>query len=471
MNEFFERPMRWGSPVSNSIVDEFKNLLAKRGVKYFDVSQFEEIIDFFLNSGEFVLAEKAIEMGLDQHPGNTALLFRKAEYLFHECELQEARRILEELALMEPSNPDLFITLSAVHSRSNDHERAIKQLKMAMQLVDPFESGHIWEAMGYEYMALESFENALSSFKNALELGPNNPDLLDRVYDLYLNDEAYEKGISYLSQLSEKEPYSENVWYYLACLHYALQEFKQAKFKVELCLAIDDDHPDAYMLRGKICYELKLYDEAIGNFKSYLNLTRVTAQILTKIAECYELKGQCTYASFYYQKAIALDPKFGDAHLGLGIVCNMEGRHEEALKSINKAINLNPKQNEYWHFLALCHGKENDFDKAIFSFEKSIELDKDHKITWIDLIDFLNDNHELENGLRIIDRALQIFPKDQDLLIRKTALLFASGRKNSALSSFEHMVFNEGSSYSKILKYYPPIEEIGEVKEILALYS
>ena len=325
--------------------------------------------------------------------------------------------------------------------------------------------------MGHEFWSLDLLNKGLDCFEKSLRIEPNNEGLLERVYEIYCSEKDNDKGLKFFNELADLNPYNEDVWFYIASLHYGIQEFDDAKFAIELCLAIADDFEEGYRLLANSLYELKEYDEAIVNYKVFLNKTRVTAQVLTKIGECYEMLGKEKYALFYFKKAIDLNPKFPDSYLGYGIVCNLMGNHSEALVNIKKAISLNPKQNEYWHFLALCHGKSKEFDRAIRSFEKSIELNKNYKIAWLDFIDFLKESKEFESGMKTIERALIHFPKDEDLLIRKTAFFFELGNKNGALNTFENAIFKEQTSYKKMMKYFPRISEIREIKELLELYS
>jgi len=471
MSDFFEKPLPWGAAASDNIIREFRELINSNRVRYFDVEQFEQIVDYYLNSSEYNYAQLAINMAVEQHPNSSSILIRKAEVLFHNKNLYESLSLLKNLAELEPSNPDIFITLGAVYSRMGESEKAVISLRKTLKLVNHNEADHIYEALGHEFWSLDLLDKGLSCFKKSLRIQPDNPDLLERVYEIYSSEKDNEKGLLFFNKLVENKPYCAEAWYYISSLHYGIQEFSESKFAIELCLAVTDDYTEAYKLLANCLYELKEYQDAIVNYKVFLNRTRVTAQVLTKIGECYEMLGKEKYALFYFQKAIDLNPKFPDSYLGYGIICNLMGRHKEALININKAIDLNPKQNEYWHFLALCHGKSNEFESAILSFEKSIELDSKYKIAWLDFIDFLKESNELDSGMDTIERALMHFPKDEDLLIRKTAFFFELGNKNRALNTFENSLFKEQASYSKMLKYYPRIKEISEIKELLELYS
>ncbi|MEM7162315.1 MAG: tetratricopeptide repeat protein [Bacteroidota bacterium] len=471
MSDSFERPTPTGGSSFKLAIKNFRSLIHSKQSRYFDVSQFEEIVDYFLNSGEFNYANIAIDMALDQHPQNGGILLRKSEICFHQKKYNESLQILDHLRSLEPNNPDVFITLGAVWSNIGNAEKAIHFLELALSLSNPIDSDHILEALGYEFWALEDFDKSLFYFKKSLRLAPENSSLLERVYEIFASDLAFTDGIAFFTELSDKSPYNQQIWFYIASLNYSHQEFAKAKFASELVIAIDNSYADAYRLLANCFYDLKKYNKAIENYKIFMNRTRVSSQVLTKIGECYEMKGHYKYAEFYFKKAIELNPKFADAYLGFGLVCNNQSRHSEALQHIKKAIQLNPKQNEYWHFLALCHGKSSEFENAVSSFERSIELDPKQKITWIDFIDFLREQGEWSQGIMLIERALKIFANDEELLIRKMTFLLELGMKNRALSILEKRILRRNMNYDKLFSYCPSFQDIFEVKELLKLYS
>ena len=470
MNAFSPENLNSKRPAEPDLIANFKSLIKSDKQQYYDVFQFVEIIDFFLDFGDFEYAEVAINMSVNQHPHNAELLVRKAEYLFHECDFVASMELLEELRQSNPSNVNVYVTLGAIYERMGNPKKAIHYLEIALELVNKEEADFILQALGNDYLKLDMEKEAVSYFKEALFLDSRNEDLLKKVFNYHFKHKLFAEGVEFFTNLSNSDPYNKWVWYYIAKLELPQSKLTDSHFNCELALAIDESFEESVKLKGQICFEQRKYEEAIASFKDYMNLNGVTATTLTKIGECYELNKQWDHASFYFKKAISLDPELSEAYVGYGISRNMLCNDGEGIKYLIKAINLKPNEGEYWHILALSYSKSGDFEKAVHSFEKSIELDKTNKITWLDFIDFLKENFEFESGYSLIERGYSIFPKDEELSIRKTAFLLELGRKNHAQDSLKLLLTKDKSFMNKMVKYYPKIEQVDELKDILSLY-
>lgn len=70
------------------------------------------------------------------------------------------------------------------------------------------------------------------------------------------------------------------------------------------------------------------------------------ARRLYKLGVMYGRGGLFRQASELFQKAVQLNPNYGDAHYGLGQAYFDQGRWEDAIRSFSTAVKLNPKDRE-----------------------------------------------------------------------------------------------------------------------------
>jgi polysaccharide export outer membrane protein len=70
------------------------------------------------------------------------------------------------------------------------------------------------------------------------------------------------------------------------------------------------------------------------------------AKRLYNLGVKYGRSGLFKQASELFQKAVELNPNYGDAHYGLGLALFDQGRWEEAIRSFENAIKINPKDKE-----------------------------------------------------------------------------------------------------------------------------
>lgn len=70
------------------------------------------------------------------------------------------------------------------------------------------------------------------------------------------------------------------------------------------------------------------------------------AKRLYKLGVTYGRGGLFKQASELFQRAVRLNPNYGDAHYGLGLAYFDQGRWEDAIQSFSNAIKINPKDKE-----------------------------------------------------------------------------------------------------------------------------
>ena len=60
--------LNYNSEEAQSSISKFEQMLKTNLIYFFDAQEFEDIVIHYLGFGENQLAEKALKMGLDQHP-------------------------------------------------------------------------------------------------------------------------------------------------------------------------------------------------------------------------------------------------------------------------------------------------------------------------------------------------------------------------------------------------------------------
>ncbi len=74
------------------ILGRFENMLNQVEAYFFDVHEFEKIIDHYLDTNHFTKAIDAVRYGINQHPGSTTLLIKEAQVYAEKGESLEALR-------------------------------------------------------------------------------------------------------------------------------------------------------------------------------------------------------------------------------------------------------------------------------------------------------------------------------------------------------------------------------------------
>jgi tetratricopeptide (TPR) repeat protein len=87
----------------------FKRSLASGRKSYFDVSEFEGIVEFLLDEGDINASEIAASQGMQIHPGAVPLQLKYAQVLLSKGKYQIALKYLDLAEQVELANPDVHL--------------------------------------------------------------------------------------------------------------------------------------------------------------------------------------------------------------------------------------------------------------------------------------------------------------------------------------------------------------------------
>jgi tetratricopeptide (TPR) repeat protein len=173
----------------------------------------------------------------------------------------------------------------------------------------------------------------------------------------------------------------------------------EAQLCCQRLLATDPNHAGALHLMGLIAFENKQYDHALE----------------------------------WIARAIAQDPK-ADYLASLGATLSRLGRHEEALKALDKAVQLKPDDAPLWKQLgdALLELRRNDH--ALLSFQHVLKLDPRHRNAAYKSGLLLHDARRFEDAVTHLDRCDELLPNHAPILQARARALLALRKFEQALS-------------------------------------
>ena len=194
---------------------KFESMLKTNNVFFFDSNEFENIIHHYLEIGKIALAKKAIKLGLDQHPSSVNLKLFRVEILIFENKLSEADKLLNSLFELEPNNEEIYIQKANIHSKRDQHDKAIEVFKKALEFSK--DSSEIHSLIGMEYLFLDNYTDAKLHFMKCIELNIEDySSLYNIIYCFEFLDQAQD-AIDYLVWYIDQNPYCEVAW--LSLIH------------------------------------------------------------------------------------------------------------------------------------------------------------------------------------------------------------------------------------------------------------
>ena len=94
---------------SRKSILKFEDMLKTNTNYYFDSTEFINITHHYIDNANFSLAEKAISMGLEQHPSNIDLMLLNSELMIFNSNYDDAYKILDVVEEIDPINKEVYL--------------------------------------------------------------------------------------------------------------------------------------------------------------------------------------------------------------------------------------------------------------------------------------------------------------------------------------------------------------------------
>lgn len=366
-------------------VERFERMISTDKEVYFDVHQVENIFDFYLEKSLLKQAEQILQIGLRQHPQSTTLLVKKAGLLADDNHLDEALDLLLQVAPIENTNTEVFITMGWVLLQKNDIAKAVKYFKKAVNLAFDDEEDILLE-ISYNLNQSEVYPEAVYFLEELIQKYPNNTNALFEL--AFALDKIGErtKSISIYEKLLEIDPFSENAWYNIGILYNKEDRFIEASQAYDFTLAINPYHSEAYFNKGNSLAHKGCFAEALDAYIEHVSLSKDVVLTYQYIADCWEQLGNYDMAIRFYRLVTKELPESGDAWYGIGTALMEKEDFKNGLQAIDQAISINPMNADYWFAHARGLFELDQAEDATRSLENGLNIDPEELTGWIELI-------------------------------------------------------------------------------------
>jgi len=454
----------------NKSLKRFEKMLRTDSVYFFDSSEFDRIVKYYIDNGKIHLAKKAIALGLQQHPDIISLRLLKAELLIIEEKFTDALYLLDEVEAVEPTNEEVYIQKAMLLSKQEKHSKAIELLLKAKTLTE--ESNlDVLSLIGMEYLFLEDFEQAIAFFKHCLVIDGTDATSLYNVVYCYDMLDQQEKAIDFLKLYIEKEPFSETAWHQLGRQYAILERNIEALIAFDYAIIIDEQFIGAYIEKAKILEELGRYEEAIENYLVTTELEDPTAFAYYRIGKNFEKLENTNRAREYFLKSNEQDPFLDKPLLALAsLYFNIE-EYEKAIYYINKLIEINDENADYWRLYGQSNLKISFFEEAAKAYRKSIELGDSSLDTFTSLADTLYYIGDYNDAIKELLKAQIFFHKQAEIEYRLSGLYFLIHSNKLGKKHLLSALGINSSKYKLFKSLYPVIHNSKVVKVIVTNYK
>ncbi len=436
---------------------------------FFDVEEFELIMDHYLANNEARKAQVVLEFAKAQHPDSVDITFCEALVHMGMGRLSKGLEILDALEKVEPFNEEIHLHKASIFSQQRNYRRAVEHYKRALQLA---EEGldDIYLDLAFEHENLEEFDEALSCLKNAVELNPENEAVLHELAYCFDLAEADEACVVYFRNFTNDFPYSAVGWYSLGNVLAKLDRMEESNEALDLSIAIDERFTSAYFSKARNLLIAGLYEDAIACYEETLSFDGPQAITFSFIGECYEKMERYEQALIHYDQSIHLDPTWADAWIGRGVVKDIQNRLPEAVRDLENATRIAPDNPDSWYYYANSLARSERFADALVSYEKLNSIEPQSLEGWMDHADLLLQLKGPEAALKKFKECELVHKLNARYKYRMASYLLRCGREQQALLELEEALSGEFAGYASLLEHYPDVANMPQVIHLLELY-
>jgi tetratricopeptide (TPR) repeat protein len=399
-----------------NIIKRFENMLKTNENEFFDLDEFLDIIDEYISLGNFNMAQKAIEIGLEQYENNVDILLYQAELYALNDQLDKAENLIKFIKDLEPGRLEIPLLEAEIYSRKHLHKKAIEALQRALQLPD-VDKVEVYELMTVEYLYLENYKSALETALRTLQYDPDSATALYNAITCFdvLNQTG--QAIRFLQKQIKVNPFNEVAWSLLAKKYIDIKDYEKAIEALDYAIAIDDKFLGAYYDKAYAYTQLKKYDKALEFYKLTLSIADPTAFTYHHIAQIYEQLQDTEQAVRYYLLAVNEDPGHYKSWKKIVQIYIKIKHLDKALEWCHKALEIINNQ-ELFELLGDIYILRNETRKAIPAFEMSLKLGSLRLPIVLKLADLYKQYQQMDDWRSLLLEAKKQFPDSKEILNR-----------------------------------------------------
>lgn len=387
-------------------IQEFKKAIAKDDK--FPGAHYSLGAAYLVGLADAAFPEASVEFRkeLERHPNDVMSLYQLGYIAVSQHDLKEAERYLGRAAVLDPSNPDVYLSLGQAYSEAERPTEAEKSLRRSIELTKDVQRNH-YQVQRAHYLlgrllaqdgrqeearrelktadqllkqsvasnqgqpesarASEAGENVSLQARASEELA--DPETLKRV-------EAYEKqvapaiadsynnlaaimadgdrlsqAVAFFEQAAHWNPSLEGIDYNLGKAAFATKHFEEAVAPLTRYL---QSHADDTLMRsalGSSLFNVKRYCEAAETLKPLESQIGANPRLDYIYSVSLVRSGDPTAGVTRLLGLAKAMPKLVDVHMALGEAYSLQGDHAHAAHEFQIALDLNPSDADAKHQL------------------------------------------------------------------------------------------------------------------------
>lgn len=358
---------------------------------YFDVEEYEMIIDYYRDTASFKWMRRAVEQGRAVHPKAIELQIKAVHLAIALKKYDEAADLLEHIAAMSPTHPDLLIARATLLLHQGHTSLGLELLERALEHAE--EPLDVLHQIAEVHLDLGQYSRAIDALLRLLNEDPEGYDeaVLFQLASCLEYTGENERGRKLYLEFAEKEPYQPLTWYHAGTFCMRLERDEEAKQMLEWATVADEEFYAGYIELGRIYEREERFQDAID---SYL---KGTASVVE--------------SNFLHYRIALL---YGELELP-----------EKALEHLNKAVEIEPEMEDVYLERANVYMELEQYELAVADFTRVWLEEAYDGEDVLDFADCLMHIDRIDEAMSVLRDGCKRFPKNSAVLVVAVGYLFA----------------------------------------------
>jgi tetratricopeptide (TPR) repeat protein len=457
--------------------EEFEILLRKyedmrSGVQsiFFDVEEFEQIIDYFLDDFQYDEAKEAANLGEKQHPSSVEIKYKFVHIFIEQGNAKKALALLEEIPVWEEDNPERFFLKGTAYCLMGKLKEAERQFDRALEL----SGDETFEALLNISIAFENVRHYELAIKYLIQAFRQQPENLSVLYDMgyfYERLHRFDDSLKYYEKYLDLDPYSDNVWYNMGIVYQKIEQHDKAVEAYDFSIAINPDYASAYFNKAAVWINTDSLGKAISCYRDFLEIDPENTQAYCYMGDCYEQMERYDDAVAAFQKVIEIDNTDPEGWFGAGMIYNLQNSHQEAITYILKAIEFDNTNLDYWINLGYVNEDAGLIEEALKCYAYVTRTDPADLDGWIALTALLMKEGDFEHAIHFLREGFVHHPREALIKVKIAVCHLKLGENHKAAKLLEEGLEQDSSLVADFAHYYPEGSYGIDIKRIIQKYK
>ena len=408
----------------------YESARANGGRRYFDIDEMEIVIDYYLDQNDIEHLEEAVRYAEQLFPDASSIRLRRVHLLCAKGLNENALPILKQLQREEPDNCDVHYAFGVIYGALGQPQQAVRHYLLASK--DKHALDVIYGNIADEYRNMMNDAEAIKYYKKALAINYKEDRSIRNLCYTYDQFDRLEDGEAFFSAFVKDHPYSCSGWYALALMYTFMSLYEKAIDAAEFALAIDKTFFDAYVCICNCYAEMHEPGKAASVMLESLPYSDAQEDVYFTIGTVYLDNNNIAAALVYFQKALEVDPYYGDALRGMAGCCSRMGDTHGAIQYIERAMDIVPNMAHYHFDAAHYYDQDGNLEEAEAHFQKAIDLDDAEDLYWTDYGLFLYNQKKYREAVEMLCSGFGRANSTEKLNIVLAACLTRQGELHAA---------------------------------------